>query len=73
MSDNMESDERGQKNQIGEEKMSDIVEDLTVEKMRTHKYVDNVETEYDLKNLVVLVMRSNLLKETRSIKMMIKR
>ena len=32
--------------------MSDIVEDLKVGKSSLHKYVDNVETEYDKRNLV---------------------
>ena len=32
--------------------MSDILEDLKVGKFSLHKYVDNVETESNLKNLV---------------------
>ena len=32
--------------------MSDIVEDLKMGKMSSHKYVDNVETESDKINLV---------------------
>ena len=32
--------------------MSDIVEDFKVGKLSLHKYVDNVETEYDKINLV---------------------
>ena len=32
--------------------MSDIIEDLKVEKLSSHKYVDNFETEYDKINLV---------------------
>ena len=32
--------------------MSDIVEDLKVVKLSSHKYVDNVETESDKRNLV---------------------
>ena len=32
--------------------MSDIVEDMKVGKSSLHKYVDNVETEYDKMNMV---------------------
>ena len=35
--------------------MSDIVEDLKVGKLSSHKYVDNVETEYDKINIVDMI------------------
>ena len=44
MSDNMDSDEREKINKNYEVKVSDIVEDLKVWKISSHKYVDNVET-----------------------------
>ena len=47
MSDNMKYDEREQINNNEEVKVSDIVEDLKLGKLSLHKYVDNVETEYD--------------------------
>ena len=45
MSDNMYFDEREQINKNDEVKVSDIVENLKVGKLSSHKYVDNVETE----------------------------
>ena len=50
MSENTESDERGQINTNDEVNVYDIVEDLKVGKLSLHKYVDNTETEYDKKN-----------------------
>ena len=35
-----------------EVKMSGIIEDLKLRKMSSHKYVDNVETKYNKRNLV---------------------
>ena len=35
-----------------EVKVSDVIEDLKVRKLSSHKYVDNVETEYDKMNQV---------------------
>ena len=49
MSDNMESDEIEQINKNDGVKVSDISEDLKLGKSSSHKYVDNVETEYDKK------------------------
>ena len=45
MSDNIESEEREQINKNDEVKVSDVVEDLKLGKLSSHKYVDNVETE----------------------------
>ena len=44
MSDNIDFDEREQISKNDEVKVSDIVEDLKVGKLSSHKYVDNVET-----------------------------
>ena len=52
MSDNVDSDERKQINKNDEVKVSDIAEELKLGKSSSHKYVDNVETESDKKNLV---------------------
>ena len=52
MSDNKDSDEREQISKNDEVKVSDIVEDLKVGKLSSHRYVDNVETESDKRNLV---------------------
>ena len=52
MSDNKDSDEREQKSKNYEVKVSDIVEDFKVGKLSFHKYVDNVETEFDKINLM---------------------
>ena len=52
MSDNKEYDERGQISKNDEVTVSDTVEDLKVGQPISHKYVDNVETEFDKINLV---------------------
>ena len=44
MSDSKDSDEREQIRKNDEVKESDIVEDLKLGKLSSHKYVDNVET-----------------------------
>ena len=52
MCDNIDSDKRKQINKKNEVKVSDIVENLKVGKLSSHKYVHNVETESDKNNLV---------------------
>ena len=52
MSDNKDSDEREQIIKNDEVKVYDIVKILKVGKFSLHKYVDNLETEYDKINLV---------------------
>ena len=52
---NKDSDEREQISKDEEVKVSDIVEDLKVGKLSSHKYVDNVETEYDKINIVDMI------------------
>ena len=52
MSDNKDSDERENISKNDEKKVSDVIEDLKVGKLSSHKYVDNVETEYDKINMV---------------------
>ena len=52
MSDSKDSDEREQIIKNDEVKESDIVEDLKLGKLSSHKYVDNVETEYDKINMM---------------------
>ena len=52
MSDNKYSDEREQISKNDGVKVSDIVEDLKVGNFSSHKYVDNVDIEYDKRNLV---------------------
>ena len=47
MSDNMDSEERWHINKNNEVKVSDILEDLKLGKLSSHKYVDNVVTESD--------------------------
>ena len=64
----MDSEKRKQINKNHELKVSDIVEDLKVGKLSSHKYVDNVETESDKNNMVDMIDESNLLKEMRSIR-----
>ena len=55
MSDNKESDEREQISKNYEVKVSDVIEDLKVGKLSSHKYVDNVETELDKINQVDII------------------
>ena len=52
MSDNKDSDEREQTSKNDDVKVSDIVEDLKVGKLSSHKYVNNVEIESDKRNMV---------------------
>ena len=52
MSDNKDSDERDEISKNDEVKVSDITEDLKVGKCISHKYVDNVETKSDKRDLV---------------------
>ena len=51
MRGNMDSGEREQINKIDKVKVSDIVEYLKVGKLSSHKYQDNVTTEYDKTNV----------------------
>ena len=51
-SDNKDSDEREQISKNDEVKVSDVIEDLKLIKLSWHKYVDNVETEFDKRNQV---------------------
>ena len=44
MSDNKDSDEREQTSKNYEVKLYDVIEDLKLGKLSSHKYVDNVET-----------------------------
>ena len=52
ISDNMDSDKREQIDGNNEVKVSNIAEDLKLGKLSSHKYVDNVETESDKRNLM---------------------
>ena len=69
MSDNMGSEERDQINKNNEVKVSGIEEDLKVGKLNQHKYEVNAETESGKKIWWVYAMKRTLLKEMRSIKM----
>ena len=70
-SDKKYSDEREQISKNDEVKVSDIVEDLKVGKLSSHKYVDNVDTEPDKRYMLDISNESTLSKEMRSVKMMI--
>ena len=52
MIDNKDSDGREQISINDEVKVSYIVEDLKMGKLSLHKYVENVETESDKRNLM---------------------
>ena len=52
MSDNKDSDEREQIIKNDEVKVSVIIEDLKVVKLSSRKYVDNVDTESDKRNML---------------------